>query len=114
MKTQLKNIPVGTALSLTDLVSYSPGEVVSKTLTKNEIVRLTLFAFGKGEGLGTHSADGDAMVQVLDGEAKITLDGVDSILHAGKTIVLPAGVPHAVYAVENFKMLLTVVFPPES
>lgn len=114
MNNQLKNIPSGTVMSLSDLVAYAPGEVLSRTLTKNDLVRITLFAFGKGEGLGTHSADGDALVQVLDGIARITLDGAAFVLRAGEAIVMPAGSPHAVYAEEDFKMLLTVVFPPDA
>lgn len=114
MKTQLKNIPAESVLSLADLVTYTPGQVVSKTLSKNDLVRITLFAFGKGEGLSTHSADGDALIQVLTGTAKITINGKDFTLRGGESIVMPAGAPHAVFAVETFKMLLTVVFDPES
>ena len=113
MTTELENIPEGSALSLAGLVSYSPGEIVSKTLTKHDIGRLILLAFSKGEGVSTHSSIGDELIQVLDGVARITLNGADSILREGEAIVLPAGLPHSVYAVEDFKMLLTVAFPPE-
>ena len=46
----------------------------------------------------------------LDGKGKITIDDTDYYLNAGECIIMPAGHPHAVYAVEKFKMLLTVVF----
>ena len=70
---------------------------------------MTLFSFDKDEEISTHAAGGDAMVVCLDGVGKITIDGVAHLLHVGETIVMPAGHPHAVYAAEQFKMLLVVV-----
>ena len=107
----LKNIDVATPLSLAALVTYQKGQIVSRTLAQNRAVSLTLFAFDANEEISSHASGGDAMVQVLDGKAKITIgDGVQ-FLCAGETVVMPAGVPHALEAVEPFKMLLTVVFP---
>lgn len=107
----IKNIDFSTVQTLTDLVAYQPGQVVSKTLAQNKAVSLTLFAFDKGEEISAHESGGDAMVVVLDGLAEITIgDGKFSVAR-GQTIVMPARVPHAVYAAEKFKMLLTVVFP---
>ena len=107
----MKNIDLSTPLSLTALVSYQTGQIVSRTLVQNRGVSLTLFAFDTNEEISSHESKGDAMVQVLDGKAKITIgDGV-YFLSAGETVVMPAGVPHALEAVEPFKMLLTVVFP---
>lgn len=111
MQNQLKNIPAASVLSLADLVSCEEGQVVSKALTKNDLVRITLFAFAKGEGLSTHAAGGDALVQILTGTAQITIAGDDFTLHAGESIVMPAGIPHSLLATDHFKMLLTVVFP---
>ena len=68
-------------------------------------------SFSKGEEISTHTSRGDAMVTVLEGLAKITVDNVDYQVGAGETIVMPATIPHALFAVENFKMILTVVFP---
>lgn len=107
----LKNIDLATPLSLAALVTYQEGQIVSRTLVQNRAVSLTLFAFDTNEEISAHSSGGDAMVQVLDGKAKITIgDGV-YFLSTGETVVMPAGVPHALEAVEPFKMLLTVVFP---
>ena len=83
---------------------------MSKTLAQNSALSVTLFAFDKGEEISTHESDGDAMVTCLDGMGRITIDGVEYILHEGDTIVMPARHPHAVYGAEQFKMLLTVVF----
>ena len=70
---------------------------------------LPLFSFDKGEEISAHSAAGDAFVTCLDGEGKITIDGIDYILHEGESIIMPAGHPHAVFGKERFKMLLVVV-----
>ena len=86
------------------------GQVVSRTLAQNEHVSVTLFSFDKGEEISTHESGGDAMVTCLDGVGRITIDGVEHILHEGESIVMPARHPHAVYGQEQFKMLLVVVF----
>jgi len=107
----MKNIDLATPLSLTALVTYQTGQIVSRTLVQNRGVSLTLFAFDTNEEISSHESKGDAMVQILDGKAKITIGEGTYFLSAGETVVMPAGVPHALEAVEPFKMLLTVVFP---
>jgi len=107
----MKNIDIATPLSLTALVTYQTGQIVSRTLVQNRGVSLTLFAFDTNEEISSHESKGDAMVQILDGKAKITIGDGTYFLSAGETVVMPAGVPHALEAVEPFKMLLTVVFP---
>ena len=82
----------------------------AKHLLKTKPCR-SLFAFAKGEEIGTHDSTGDAMVTVLEGTGRFTVGGVEHLVHAGETLVMPAKVPHAVYATEAFKWLLTVVFP---
>ena len=105
-----KNIKKQKKLQLKELVDYMPGQVISKTLVQNEKVSMTIFSFDKGEEISTHESGGDAFVTCLDGVGKIIIDGTDYELHEGDAIVMPAGHPHAVYAREKFKMLLTVVF----
>ena len=106
----MKNISKAEVLTLRDQVSYQSGQVVSRTLAQNQHVSVTLFSFDKGEEISTHESGGDAMVTCLDGVGKITVDGVEHILHEGESIVMPARHPHAVYGQEQFKMLLVVVF----
>lgn len=110
MQKFIKNIDHETVLKLADLVSVQPGQVVSKTLAQNDAVSVTLFSFDKGEEISTHQSEGDAFVTCLDGVGRITIDGKDSILQEGESIVMPAGHPHAVFGEEQFKMLLVVVF----
>ena len=92
-----------------ELIDYSPGAVVSRTLIKGKAGSATLFSFDKGEGLDEHSAPFDALIHVLDGEAAITLGGKRHLLKAGRMLLMPAGAPHAVKAVARFKMLLFLV-----
>lgn len=106
----MKNISKAEVLTLRDQVAYQSGQVVSRTLAQNEHVSVTLFSFDKGEEISTHESGGDAMVTCLDGVGRITIDGVEHILHEGESIVMPARHPHAVYGQEQFKMLLVVVF----
>lgn len=113
MEKLIKNIDHATVLPLAQQVQYLDGQIVSKTLAQSKRHSLTLFAFDKGEEISSHDSDGDAMVLALDGEGRITVDGTDYILKTGETIVMPAKIPHAVFATETFKMLLTVIFPDE-
>lgn len=105
-----KNIDKKAKLELRDQLTYQQGQVVSKTLVQNDAVSVTLFAFEKDEEISTHESGGDAMVTVLEGTGRFTIEGDAFILHEGETIIMPAKKPHAVYGEERFKMLLTVVF----
>ena len=109
----IKNIAYSEPHVLVDLVDYEKGRVVSRTFAQNEGLSLTLFAFDEGEGLSTHAAPGDAMVQVLDGEVMLTIGGKEVVAKAGEVVVMPADVPHSVNATKPFKMLLTVVKKPK-
>lgn len=104
-----KNIAFSEPLILLDLIDYQQGTVVSRTFAQHSAMSLTLFAFDAGEGLSTHTAAGDAFVQILDGEAQVTIGGKTTIVKAGEVIVMPAGVPHSLHASTRFKMLLVVV-----
>jgi quercetin dioxygenase-like cupin family protein len=107
----IKNLVPETIANLSGLVQTAPGQIVSKTLAQNEALSLTLFAFAKGEEISSHVSDGDAMVNVLEGTGRFTVDGHDYLLQSGESLVMPAGKPHAVYAEEDFKMFLVVVMP---
>ena len=111
MDKLIKNIEHKTVLKIKDEVTYQKGQIVSKTLSQNE--HHSLFAFDKGEEISTHESGGDAMIVALDGVGKITIEGEEFILNEGETIVMPAKKPHAVFAKEQFKMLLIVMFPEE-
>jgi quercetin dioxygenase-like cupin family protein len=102
-------LPSSTVHSLLGLVAYGEGAVVSRTLVAGATGTVTLFAFDAGQGLSEHSAPFDALVQVLEGEADITIAGVAHRVRAGEIILMPANVPHALAAPIAFKMLLTMI-----
>ena len=108
-----KNIEKQKVLHMAEQVDYQDGQIVSRTLVQNSKLSMTLFAFEKDEEISTHAAGGDAMVTVLEGTGRFTVGGKEHFCHAGEVLVMPATVPHAVYAPEPFKMMLTVVFPLE-
>jgi len=100
---------IGKAGNLLDLVGYQDGSIVSKEIIKKNEGTVTLFAFDKGQGLSEHTAPFDALVYNLDGKAKIIIEGKIHLLEAGEVIIMPANKPHALKAVERFKMLLIMV-----
>ncbi len=108
----IKNITFSEAHTLTELVDYEEGRVVSRTFAQGPHYSLTLFAFDRGEGLSAHTAPGDAMVLVLDGTARVTIGGEVIQVGAGQVVVMPADVPHALDADERFKMLLILFRKP--
>ncbi|HIP82411.1 MAG TPA: cupin domain-containing protein [Desulfocapsa sulfexigens] len=105
----IKNISFSEPHVLAEMVDFEEGRVVSRTLAQNKAVSITVFAFDAGEGLSTHSAPGDAMVQVLDGEVELNVDGKEMTATTGQVVVMPADIPHSVTAKKRFKMILTVV-----
>jgi quercetin dioxygenase-like cupin family protein len=98
-----------TPTRLTELLDYAPGAVVSRTLVKSKAGTLTVFAFDQGEELSEHTTPFDAHVQVLEGRAELVIGGESVMQRAGETVLMPADVPHAVKAIERFKMLLILI-----
>ncbi len=99
----------GKALNIRGLIDYATDSVVSKTLVDTTAGTITLFAFDKAQGLSEHTAPFDAVVQIVDGEAAITIGGNTTKVSEGQMIIMPANIPHALRAVTRFKMLLTMI-----
>jgi quercetin dioxygenase-like cupin family protein len=95
--------------SLLEMVEYQKDAVVSKTIIEKTTGTVTLFAFSQGQGLSEHTAPFDALVQVLEGEVEIKISGKPFHVKQGQIIVMPANEPHALKAVKQFKMLLTMI-----
>lgn len=95
--------------SYAESIDYSGKAVVSKHVLKKESGNISLFAFAAGEGLSEHTAPFDAVVHVVDGSAEVRIDGVTHQVQAGQSIIMPAGLPHALHAPEAFKMVLTMI-----
>jgi quercetin dioxygenase-like cupin family protein len=105
-------LPPAQPVELSALVTYQTGAVVSRTLVKKNGGTVTVFAFDAGQALSEHTAPFDAIVQVLDGEVELVIGSKSVPAQAGQTVLLPAGIPHAVNAITKFKMLLIMVREP--
>ena len=103
------HFPVADAVDLACAVQYAPGSIVSRTIADNNVGSVTLFAFDAGQKLSEHSAPYDAFVHVLDGQVRLPIGGKPVLAQEGQMVVMPANVPHAVDAVSQFKMLLTLL-----
>ena len=109
MSTSPSHLSPSTAETVDTLVAYSDNAIVSRTLAKTKGGTLTCFAFDQGQELSEHSAPFDAIVQILDGEAELIIDGQSIAAQTGQIVCMPANIPHAVKATKRFKMLLTML-----
>ena len=100
---------LGKVFKVEDLIDYQDSSVVSREIIKKDTGTVTIFAFDKGEGLSEHTAPFDAMVQIIDGSAEITISGKKNLLGKGEMIIMPANEPHALKALERYKMVLTMI-----
>lgn len=101
---------IGIPIEIEGLIEYQKDAVVSMEIIKKDLGTVTIFAFDKGQGLSEHSAPFDAMVQIVDGEAEITIAGEPHIVSKGEIIIMPANVPHALQAINGpYKMILTMI-----
>ena len=99
----------GIKFSFDESISYAEKAVVSKHILKKQTGNISLFAFDKGEGLSEHTTPFDALVMIVDGKTEITIDATSYLLQTGDSIIMPANIPHALKAVEKFKMVLTMI-----
>jgi len=109
MEKSQVNFESGKVFRFAEIVDYSEKSVVSRQVIKSERGSVTVFSFDRGESLSEHTAPFDALVQVIDGTARITIGGKEHILDAGESVIMPASVPHSVFAPERFKMILTMI-----
>ncbi|MDD5508282.1 MAG: cupin domain-containing protein [Bacteroidales bacterium] len=101
--------PTSTVFKLADSVVYAGASIVSKTVIKKNTGNISLFAFAKNEGLSEHTAPFDALVYVFDGKAEIIINQVSYFVSAGELIIMPANIPHALKATEDFMMMLVMI-----
>lgn len=107
--TEGKTTLASQVITAADLIGYQDGSVVSRTIIDKKPGTITLFAFAEGQGLSEHTAPYDAFVQVVEGDAEITISGEPHQISAGQFIIMPANEPHSVRAVKRFKMLLVMI-----
>lgn len=101
--------PHSQKIALEQVVDTQPGAVVSREIIKKETGTVTVFAFDKGQGLSEHTAPFDALVQILEGQAEISINQEPHTLSAGEMIIMPANIPHALKATQAFKMMLVMI-----
>ncbi len=101
--------PAATPLVFTEMAACQPDSIVSRQIVKTPGGNVTLFAFDAGQELSEHTAPFDALVHILDGSAEVRISGQIFSLQAGQAILMPANQPHALRAVQPFKMLLTML-----
>ncbi len=108
-KPKPKGLPGAQAAGAAELAGYQDGAIVSREIVKSPAGSVTLFAFDEGQGLSEHTTPFDALVQVLEGEVEITISGQVHRLRGGELILMPANRPHALKAIQRFKMILTMI-----
>lgn len=96
-------------LDFKNSVEYEFDSIVSRRVLDKNSGTITLFSFDKGQRLSPHSAPFDALLQVLDGRAEIVVGKKPLSLKSGESVIMPANITHSVYAVEPFKMQLTML-----
>ena len=99
---------LGSVFTLTDQIAYQPDSIVSRTILDTSSTTVTLFAVDSGQRISEHSAPHEALLQVLDGEATVTVGQTDHVLGSGDSVLLPAEEPHALAGHRSFKMLLVM------
>lgn|ERR1039458_9047 len=104
-----KGLAAAQVARVADLVSYQDGAVVSRQIVKTAAGSVTMFAFDAGEGLSEHTTPFDALAQVVEGEAEITISGHAHRVQGGEMILMPANQPHALKALKRFQMILTMI-----
>jgi quercetin dioxygenase-like cupin family protein len=109
-----KGIHPAQTANVMELIAYQDGAVVSREIVKKTAGSVTVFAFDAGQGLSEHTAPFDALVQVIEGEAEIIISGQTHRVRGGEVILMPAGQPHALKALERFKMILTMIRSPSN
>ena len=94
---------------LADAIQPPESGKTSVVLVDDEQTKVVLFAFAGGEGLGEHAAPLVAIIQILSGEAELTV-GEESVAgKPGTWIQMAAKTPHSLQAKTPVVMLLTLV-----
>ncbi len=94
---------------LAEAIEFQKNSIVSKQIVKKQNGNITLFAFWENEELTKHTSPYEAFVQILEGEMEIEIGDDKFNLKTGDTILMPANIPHGLKALQNTKMLLTMI-----
>jgi quercetin dioxygenase-like cupin family protein len=94
---------------LVSSIEYSPSGIISKQIVRNDAGKVTLFSFDEGQSLSEHTSSFDEIIQIIEGEANVIINGKENSVHSGEAVIMPANVPHALKAVKKFKMILITI-----
>lgn len=100
--------PTTSTLDLRDHILYPEAGILSTLLLKDTHCQYTLFCLAAGTEISEHTSTRNALVQVIEGQGTLTLNGADISLEPGRLIFMPAHAPHALSALENLSFLLTL------
>lgn len=97
------------ALIIVEIIEYVPNSIVSRTILKKTTGNVSLMSLDTGEALTEKISPFDTFLQIIDGKAEVTIDGVKHSLETGQGIIIPAHKSQIVSANERFKMISTVI-----
>ncbi len=83
-------------------------QVTTTTLVKTDHLSVVRLVLPAGKELAPHKAPGDITVHCLEGRIAFTTLGRTQELIAGQMLYLPTGEEHAVQALEDSSVLLTI------
>ena len=109
LTSKSRGIIGGQVTKLIELIGYQTGAIVSREIVKGHTGNITIFSFDEGQGLSEHKTPFDALVQVLEGEVEVSIEGKPHHVTSGEIILMPAQKLHALKALKRFKMILTML-----
>ena len=109
LTSKSKGIAGGEVIKLIELISYQKGAIVSREIVKGPAGNITIFSFDEDQGLSEHKTPFDALVQVLEGEVEVSIEGKPHHVESGEIILMPANQLHALKALKQFKMILIMM-----
>lgn len=99
--------------SLVQSIEIPKDGTLSRTLHRDDRVKIVLFAFAGGQELSQHTASVPAIIEIVQGDVRVTLDSEEKEMSSGSWIFMEADLPHAVYAKTDAVMLLTMLTSAE-
>lgn len=91
------------------IAAIQPDSIVSRTFYKGERLSAIIFGFDAGQELSEHTSSQSAVIQIIQGEAAVTLGGSRHELKAGSWLHMPPRLKHSVYAKTPLIMLLLML-----
>ena len=105
-KTEIEK---STAYIIVEIIEYIPNSVVSKTILKKSTGNVSVMSFDSGEGLTEKTSPFDTFIQVIEGQAKIVIDGKACTVESGQGIIIPAHRSSKIKPNGRFKLISTVI-----